>query len=207
MRYVIDTLIVLLLIGAAGGVMLYLAHRDEQAVKVAEAQIALHRLHERMIYEKALNRDETGRHGFPRQIDPAWFRDDLPVNPLAEPDRAWIDLAPEGDMSAHPPDPVLSGPGQAGLWYNPNRGLFRARVPRRLSDDDTLLLYNEVNQTQLDELPIAMDDRRAPEEMPMPGDEPAEAEKPPHKQTLMDLSRTPKPPDKRQTLSDGSPAE
>jgi len=42
--------------------------------------------------------------------------------------------------------------GGAMFWYNPARGVIRARVPRTLSDADAVALYNDVNRTKVVEL-------------------------------------------------------
>ena len=61
----------------------------------------------------------------------------------------WLDVAPKGDLELHPPDPVVIGPDQAGLWYNPSSGVVRARVIDQGTDTATLKLYNEINETAL----------------------------------------------------------
>jgi hypothetical protein len=65
----------------------------------------------------------------------------------------WLDIAPPGDKSDHPSDPVITRGTQAGFWYNPNRGLFRARVAPQFNEEDTLELYNRLNNSNLRALP------------------------------------------------------
>src|SRR5690606_29054642 len=72
-------------------------------------------------------------------------------------------VAPEGDTHDHPPDPVLISKEQAGFWYNPALGVFRARVPQQVTAQETLTLYNRVNGTALLSLPVSDDPARQPQ--------------------------------------------
>ena len=77
----------------------------------------------------------------------------------------WLDIAPQGDHSYHPPDAVITRSDQAGFWYNPNRGIFRARVMPQWSPSATLQLYNQLNSVELEDLPQFSD---SPERNPLP---------------------------------------
>jgi hypothetical protein len=96
----------------------------------------------------------------------------MPVNLLASADRPWIDLAPPGDLSSHPPDPLILDDQQASFWYNPTLDVFRARVAPQLSEAKTLELYNQVNGTAL----LAFEEAPDPSRRPMahvPGQPPS----------------------------------
>ena len=94
--------------------------------------------------------------GFPRYISPEWFvADGLPMNATVPGRHPWLDVAPPDDHSDHPPDPVITWEGQAGIWYNPNRGVFRARVMPQWSETATLHLYNLLNDTELTRLSVS----------------------------------------------------
>ncbi|MEX0887644.1 MAG: hypothetical protein WD009_14525 [Phycisphaeraceae bacterium] len=154
MRLMIDMLIGVLAI-AVLSTMLLAQHRERREVhEFDRAHRALASMHQQLLYQAALGEVRLTANGFPERLDPAWFGEELPVNPLAPPpDWAWVDLAPAGDHQDHPPDPVLTDPGQAGLWYNANRGVVRLRVPDQLSRRRTLELYNELNNSALEALP------------------------------------------------------
>jgi hypothetical protein len=77
------------------------------------------------------------------------LEDDPPRNHLLTGDRPWVELAPVEDADRdHPADPVafdLDGHKSASFWYNPYRGVVRARVAPQINEQETLALYNRVN--------------------------------------------------------------
>ena len=168
MRLLIDSLIAVMLIGILAGLVLHHRSQQQHAHRLRQVHLALAQLHQQALYHAALRRpehdpiDPARDAGFPQQIQRDWFPDGLPINPLAGVDRPWIDVAPPDDTAAHPPDPVLDSPDQAGFWYNPTVGTIRARVPRQVSEHDTLDLYNHLNGTALTALPRDDTPRRLP---------------------------------------------
>ena len=87
-----------------------------------------------------LGQRDTRSTPFPARISPLWFDRDVPFNSLVSGRQPWIDVAPPGDMTDNPPDPVIQKAEQAGFWYNPNRGIIRARVIPQFTEVDTLNL-------------------------------------------------------------------
>ena len=177
-RLIIDSLIALMLVGILASIMVY--HREQQklASRYQTVHRALARLHEQVVIHGALIENETGTGGYPANISPTWFssaatsldpHSDLPMNVMVPSRQPWVDVAPPGDLSDHPPDPIISRPDQAGFWYNPNRGLFRARVMPQFSEQETLRVYNMVNGTTLASLPRSGDTARRPTPVPWPG--------------------------------------
>ncbi len=162
MRLVIDSLIALMLVSLLGTVVW--AHHRQQQQELSQQLLcdSLAKLHQQAVYHGALGDVDLSDNGFPQQVRPDWFGSKFPFNNLTEARRPWIDVAPPGDMADQPPDPVLSDENQAGFWYNPNRGLFRARVPAQINDRQTLALYNQINQCALKELPLVCDEDRQP---------------------------------------------
>ena len=98
-------------------------------------------------------------HPYPDQPDARWFRAGLPTNNFAA-GQPWVDMAPPGDLGLHPPDPVIYRADQPGFWFNPNLGIFRARV-RPIPGIRNVELYNQCNQVNLSELPRDTDPARA----------------------------------------------
>lgn len=164
MRLVLDSLIATMLVMLLAGVVW--AHRTTRQVELAHEQVcdSLAKLHAQAVYHGALGDAELSATGFPQQVSPAWFGEQLPFNRFASARRPWIDVAPLGDDSDHPPDPVFNDDdlSQAGFWYNPARGVFRARVPQRTTDAETLALYNDINDSAMASLPLALDEARQP---------------------------------------------
>jgi hypothetical protein len=162
MRLLVDSLIALMLVAILGGVLVHHRQQQKQLEDYQFIHRSLARLHEQAVYHGALADSDLSANGFPAELHPHWFGDDLPVNVLLPGRQAWLDVAPPGDMSDQPPDPVVVRADQAGFWYNANRGIFRVRVPPQFSDQQTLKLYNDLNGTALLSLRTDGDPARQP---------------------------------------------
>ena len=69
-----------------------------------------------------------------------------PLNWLSNARAPWIEYALPGELSRdHPRVPTFRGGRGAMFWYNPTRGVIRARVPESASDEASRALYAEVN--------------------------------------------------------------
>ena len=164
----------LVLVAAAAGIAFWQARNPSQdnAPNAQDVQDALVRLYDRASYYGALeNSPETTKTLWPVAVVPAWFTHPIPANPLlsgVDPDdpigdestRPWIDIAPPGDQGVHPPDPVAIRSEQAQFWYNPNTGVFRARVSH--TELDVITAYNRLNGVELSELHRDSDPQRVP---------------------------------------------
>ncbi|MEM7578093.1 MAG: hypothetical protein AAF328_11550 [Planctomycetota bacterium] len=173
MRLLIDSLVALAVVAV---VWIFFAQQrsgEQTLAQEAEVRANLALLQERTAFHGALRwgqmlqNDERPITKFPVQVLPEWFGGATPGNVLGAidqegGDRPWLDVAPTDDLSEHPPDPVLVRPGQAGLWYNPNTGVFRARTPLEAGDALTLARYNRLNGTALSALPRDTDPTRQP---------------------------------------------
>ena len=165
-RLLVDGLIALLLVGVLVCVVLFHREQDEMTRHYQSVHDALIVLHERAFYHSVLGKDEQETMGYPKTISPLWFRaEGLPMNTAVPGRQPWLDIAPQGDDSYHPPDAVITRSDQAGFWYNPNRGIFRARVMPQWSPSATLQLYNQLNSVELEDLPQSSD---SPERSPLP---------------------------------------
>lgn len=166
MRLIVDSLIALMLVAILATVILHYRHEHRELEQIRFVHESLARLHEQATFHRAMTQVQHARDtlerpdraaeaeaAFPERISPEWFDGTLPLNVLVPTRHPWLDLAPPGDHHDHPPDPVLESPDQAGFWYNPQRGIFRARVPAQFSSERTLALYNRVNGTALLALP------------------------------------------------------
>jgi hypothetical protein len=162
-RLLVDGLIALLLVGVLVCVMLFRTEEDEVSRHYQTVRDALAVLHEQAFYHSVLGKDDDDEKGFPQTMSPLWFRaEGVPINPSVPGRQPWLDIAPAGDESYHPPDPVITESHQAGFWYNPNLGIFRARVVPQWSATATLDLYNELNGVVLDDLKTSHDPARMP---------------------------------------------
>lgn len=149
MRIVIDIMIGLMLVGAVTG-GLYIYNSQAQGERDIESvHAALQQLQEQATYHRTVQSAMADRDVMLVHVHAQWFGEDVPTNLLLKGDRPWIDLAPPGDLSDHPPDPVAHSQSQASFWYNPTTSIFRARVSPASSEAQTLALYNRVNDSGL----------------------------------------------------------
>ncbi|GEM_PF-2501379 len=152
MRRVIDILIVLMLIAVLVGLVWHYRSEQKHLETYRTVHDSISRLYEQARFQGSLE-DHGTRGGFPLMIQTSWFKDGLPLNVAVPANQPWLDIAPIGDTGDHPPDPVITSREQAGFWYNPNRGLFRARVVPQFSEEETIELYNQLNNTALKSMP------------------------------------------------------
>lgn len=162
MRLVIDTLIALMLAGILGAVILHYRYEQRRIIEVQQVHQSLSRMQEQALMRGALEVSRTGEQAFPHSISPLWFNDGLPMNALVPPQQPWLDVAPKDDRSDQPPDPVIYTTSQAAFWYNPSRGIFRARIIAQFTEQATLDLYNRVNGTLVRSLSRSDDPARRP---------------------------------------------
>ena len=162
MRVLIDSMIALMLVAVVVVVLVMHTSSREERRDVETVRSALERLNEQAAYHTAVQSAMAGQDTLLVHLQQGWFGENLPTNVLVGEDHPWIDLAPPGDLGTHPPDPVATETNQAGFWYNPTTGTFRARVAPRSSEAQTLALYNEINGTALDSFEQMPDPARRP---------------------------------------------
>lgn len=153
LRRTVDVVCILSAVGLLGGLGAWQLEQtqgktDEQKLAVAVQDF------DRVLKMRAATKDvELNGRGWPVTIDPSWFQDEAPRNPLVSPDRPWVEIAPPEDADlSHPHVRVTLDERFASFWYNPYQGIVRARVPLRINDELSLALYNQVNGTTLTSL-------------------------------------------------------
>lgn len=116
---------------------------------VVQTELSLAHFHEVLKVQATTSGVAVNGRGWPNTIEGHWFENDPPRNHLLTGDRPWVELAPAEDADRdHPADPVAfdtGGQKAASFWYNPYRGVVRARVAPQINEDETLALYNRVN--------------------------------------------------------------
>ncbi len=152
-RFAIDILVVLSTVALVIILADVREHDRERAEAVSTTRAAVRMLQAEVDLQNAMVEEALVGEKFPPAISPAWFEGQRPANAFAASDLRWVDVAEEDERSLrHPRQPTMDGKRRAMFWYNPALGIVRARVPRLLSDSDTMRLYNEVNDTSLGEL-------------------------------------------------------
>jgi len=150
MRIILNILIVLMVAMLLAGVAWQHREHVAEQQRIEQAREEVGRFRRVISLHTALNNIERSSRGYPMTIDPDWFDDELPTNPLLNFSHPWLEIAhPDHDELSHPPVRYAGSTRHARFWYNPANGVVRARVPRRASDAATLRLYNTVNGTDL----------------------------------------------------------
>lgn len=152
MRLLVDVLIVVMLTGALTGLLWYQHAEQNRLDRVEAVQRAIRVIESESLYRAALGEVASTPRGYARVIRAAWF-DRQPTNLLAEDQEAapsWlehIDFQSERDRAN--PRQIVADREHAPFWYNPYRGVVRARVSMQLSRRMTVRLYNTINGTAL----------------------------------------------------------
>ncbi len=175
MRRLVDALIACMLVGLLVGILHHSRRDRVEDDRIAEVRGALVRLREHALMHWAIAAPQRSGTTFPREPEAAWFGGPVPLNAAAPGTRPWLDIAPPDDILDHPPDPIITGREQAGFWYNPRYGLFRARVLPQATHDATLTLYNRLNDTALTSLQNEAPSARRPRTLTTMAEAPARA--------------------------------
>ncbi len=149
MRLVVDTLIALALVATLAGIGWHRHSKSVQLRHVEAVQAALRSMQSQVLYHAGLRDVPLTDTGYPQTLQPDWF-DDPPRNAWNGGEAPWLDTASVGERRQWDPQYLAIESGRAAFWYNPYRGIVRARVPRQLSDRATCDLYNLVNGTAVE---------------------------------------------------------
>lgn len=149
LRRTVDVLALGLCLVVAALVVIQQSRSESVENVVTQTELALARFHSVLRVQATTNGVAVNGRGWPNTIEGHWFGDDPPRNHLLTGDRAWVEIAPveEADRD-HPIDPVAFDTGEfkaASFWYNPYRGVVRARVAPQINEPATLALYNRLN--------------------------------------------------------------
>lgn len=153
LRWLWSIMVLVALTGAVGAYLFQRAGDEREEQMVSQAREAVGQISQRMRYLKTMERIDLNELGWPELIDPAWFNGEPPRNMMLSLRHPWMEVASPLDYSLdHPVQRVAINERLAGLWYNPAKGIVRARVPQTVSDQKTVELYNRVNGTVIAEL-------------------------------------------------------
>lgn len=177
MRWMRDVVAAVGLLGIVGGAVYLQRERRESESLIQMAQTDLRRMELEIKYRAATKTAELNARGWPVTVDPAWFADKPPDNPLLENNRPWVEVAGTSQAELlHPPVRMAINSELASFWYNPYQGVVRARVPVMVSDEKATELYNKINGVVMPSIFVreSVADRPKPEpEQPRPVEAPA----------------------------------
>lgn len=148
---------VLTLALGVAAVVIPLQRRGAREAEVGATRAAVQAIEAEVKRQALLGEVALSPEGWPATLDPEWFakqQQPVPRNSLLSEHRPWVEVASGAQAMLN--DPVIRADATAELaseraafWYNPARGIVRARVPMAVSDRTTLELYNRVNGTDL----------------------------------------------------------
>ncbi len=153
MRLILDSLMAVVLAALLAGILLHQRQEQQQQRDIDALRANVRLIQQQVMLQAALERVPRNEYGFPITIDPQWFGDIVPRNPLLGSGRPWMEVAGADEARLiHPAVRTGDGAATACFWYNPVTGIVRARVPHIVSDERTLELYNFVNGSSLSSL-------------------------------------------------------
>ena len=150
MRTLVNILVAVMLAGILVGVVMIRSTKGMKQDQIRTARDEVRRFQRQITFQTTIADVELTAEGYPVTADPNWFHGNLPQNPLIEVGHPWVEVAGRDERSLlHPPDVVVRDAAAAQFWYNPYKGLVRARVPADISDARALEVYNQVNDSRL----------------------------------------------------------
>ena len=152
MRWLTNAILALTLLAMGLGLTWHRREAQSQQFRVETVRNALRAIQSEAIYHPAVDQQvDAEPTGFAKNINPDWFRE-RPGNALLEQAGVrcpWIDQPIGTYRNRFNPVYIVADKTHAAFWYNPFRGVIRARVPMQLSQQATIELYNRVNGTAL----------------------------------------------------------
>lgn len=153
MRLILDSLMAVVLAALLAGILIHQQHEQQRQRDVQAVRANVRIIQQQVMLQAALERVPRNEYGFPITIDPEWFGDLVPRNPLLGPGHPWMEIAsPDESRLVHPAIRTADKTSLACFWYNPITGVVRARVPHEVSDESALEMYNFVNGCNLPSL-------------------------------------------------------
>ncbi len=150
MRIAYIAMVVVLIAGSLLAIGLGRSQTDARERMVAATAAAVQRMNREVRVRSVMGGSGLNGRGWPTTIDPAWFGHDLPRNLLVDSSVPWLEVAADDELEQdHPTTRLVTSRADAAFWYNPARGVVRARVGAMVSDERALEAYNRVNGSAL----------------------------------------------------------
>ena len=120
--------------------------QEDSQLRMIATAAAVQTIQTHVSMESTLGGAQLNSDGFPSSIDPRWFEGGTPLNRLAPEGAPWVELAARDEVDrVHPKQMSFSGGRHAMFWYNPPKGVVRARVPEQASDLRMKETYSAAN--------------------------------------------------------------
>lgn len=148
MRLVVDLVVLLAIL--TGGAGYWWTQHQQVAMRrqIDQVRQSMREIHNVAMLHGGQGDVPVHASGYPLKIEATWFATP-PVNGLAADHALWLAVAEPERYAATNPRNIVASDQRAAFWYNPARGIIRARVPRQITEDATMDLYNRINATSL----------------------------------------------------------
>lgn len=150
MRLLVDTLIVCMLLGTLAGILIYQRSQRSELLRIEAVQQAMRAIESESLYRAALGEAEATPRGYARHLRRNWF-EHQPQNLFLDADAhngPWVEhINMDSERELANPRHIVASTEHPPFWYNPYRGVVRARVPMQMSQRSTVDLYNAINGT------------------------------------------------------------
>lgn len=148
-RIIINVLIGVLGVAVVSLGLLRWHQTTDEAERVSQTRESIRTIESELRLRAVTGVAETNARGYAVRVDPSWF-ESLPGNGFVDRTHVWLEIAPEAHAEyEHPPMRIALDRDTAAFWYNPARGIVRARVAPGVSDKGAIGLYNELNGTSV----------------------------------------------------------
>ncbi|MEM8834297.1 MAG: hypothetical protein AAGD00_00620 [Planctomycetota bacterium] len=148
-RTILNVLIGVLAVAALSAGLLRWHQTEDEAARVSQTREAIRLIESELRLRAVTGVAETNARGYAARVDPSWF-ERLPANAFVDHRHVWLEIAPESHAEYdHPPMRIALDRDTAAFWYNPAKGVVRARVAPGVSDRGAIGLYNELNGTSV----------------------------------------------------------
>jgi len=148
MQLRLNTICLLVLMALTFGAWTHLDRCAERERLVERTVVAQQRMQSEIRLRSALEGAKKSPRGWVMEVKAGWFSEGRPENPLlTDAWRPWIDVAQAEQHALLHPTERIARKGIAAWWYNPGKGIVRARVPEQATLRRTAELYEIVNRT------------------------------------------------------------
>ncbi|MEX0741412.1 MAG: hypothetical protein WD079_01360, partial [Phycisphaeraceae bacterium] len=152
--------------------VIYQKSARHQVDRIEAVQRAVQAIESESLYRAALGEVDATPRGYARVLRAAWFErqpHNLLIDEDDQPSPMWVEqINDQIYRNMANPRQIVADVDHPPFWYNPFRGVVRARVPMQFSQQGTVELYNIINGTDLDTHQVSwpQDNARSASAMP-----------------------------------------
>ena len=129
MRLLNHGLLVLMILGIGAAVLFFYVEDRNRHARIDLARMEVGRFQQQIHLQAALRPNDGPESDVPASVDPSWFQNNLPRNPLLGLEHPWLEVAaPEQRTLDHPPDLAALGVREyREVFFKPYRIIYRVQ--------------------------------------------------------------------------------